>query len=79
MKDTPSAPSDALLALLEAQLGLDAVRVEQHLVEDLGLESADLVQLVALVEEEFGIVIPEEALPRLHTVADLLAFVPQGR
>ena len=45
------------------------------LVSDLGAESADLVNLIAAVEDKYGIVVGEEELPELNTVEDLFRRV----
>jgi acyl carrier protein len=39
-------------------------------IDDLALDSIDLVGLVADMEEEFGVIVPEEKLHSLRTVAD---------
>ncbi len=40
-------------------------------MSDLGAESADLVNLIAAVEDKYDIVVGEEELPDLRTVRDL--------
>ena len=49
-----------------------------HLASDLGAESADLVNLVAAVEDKYGIEIGEDELADLETVRDLFDRV-RGR
>ena len=39
-------------------------------IEDLELDSIDLVGLVSEMEQEFGVIVPEEKLHSLRTVAD---------
>lgn len=53
----------------------EAVRREDHLDLDLGLESLDRVELQAELEEAFGIDIPEEAAGEVQTVGDLVELV----
>ena len=43
--------------------------------EDLGADSLDVVELVMALEEEFGIDIPDDALPSLRSVRDVCAGV----
>lgn len=64
---------DAVLRLVERQLGLRGVRAEDRIVEDLGAQSLDVVNLVATAEEDWGVEIGEEELAEVHTVADLHA------
>ena len=63
--------------LVSLQLGARQVRGEDRLVEDLGAESADLVNLVATVEERFKVSLDETALAHVFTVAELHALVSQ--
>jgi acyl carrier protein len=64
--------------LVALQLGRRAVAAEDRLVEDLGAESVDLVNVVATAEERYGVTIDEAELPELRTVADLYERV-RGR
>jgi len=64
-------------ALVGRQLGLRDVRLEDHLVEDLDAVSADIVNIVAALEDLFGIVIEEEALADIRKVDDLCRMVAE--
>jgi acyl carrier protein len=68
---------DALREIMAARLGLTAEQIvpEARLVEDLGLDSLDAVELAIAVERKFDIEVPEEELTKLKTVADMLALV----
>ena len=57
--------------LVALQLGAHAVTPGDRLVEELGAESADVLNLVATLEDRYGIEIDEEEIPRLATVADV--------
>jgi acyl carrier protein len=69
---------DEIVRLVRQQLGNPAVRPEHRIIEDLGAESMDIVNIVAAVEERFGLAIDESALPEVHSVADLAALVERG-
>jgi acyl carrier protein len=43
--------------------------------EDLGADSLDVLQLLMTIEEEHGIVIPDEALAEFRTVNDIVNYV----
>jgi acyl carrier protein len=66
---------DEIARLVSLQLGIRAVNGADRLVEDLGAESADLVNLVAAAEERYRVNLDETALARVHTVADLHALL----
>lgn len=61
--------------LVAVQLGIREVRSEDRIVEGLGAESADVVNIVAAVEDKYGITVEEEELPNIVTVADLFDLV----
>ena len=58
-------------------LGVDAesVPMRAKLVEDLGADELDLVELAMAVEEEFGIAVTDEEGGKFWTVADVALFV----
>ncbi len=62
---------DDIRTLVCLQLGLARVGAEDDLVSDLGAESLDLVNLVAALEDKYGIVVAEDELAELRTVKDL--------
>jgi len=61
--------------LVAVQLGRRGVTADDRIVEDLGAESLDVVNIVATLEERYQITIEEVELPDLVTVADLYACV----
>jgi acyl carrier protein len=67
-----------IVDLVALQLGVDAVDPGDRLVEELGAESADVLNLVATLEDRYEIEIDEEEIPRLTTVADVHRLV-EGR
>lgn len=68
-----------LARLIVEQLGCDRdqVKPEAALVDDLGCDSLDIVELVMTVEEEFGIEIPDDEAEKFQngTVGDVLAYI----
>ena len=45
-------------------------------INDMGIDSVDIVELVVELEDEFGLdEIPEEELKKLRTIGDLAAYV----
>lgn len=66
---------EEIARLTRVQLGVRTLDPDAALVEDLRAESADLLNLVAVVEERFGVTIPEEKIPKLRTARELFHFV----
>jgi len=58
-------------------LGLDEseIKREARFVEDLGVESLDVVEMIAAMEEEFNIEIPEEEAEKNVTVGEAIEYI----
>ncbi len=56
-------------------LPLDKVAPDAKIVDDLGADSLDVVELLSQLEDEYGITIPDEEVETLVTVADVAAEV----
>ncbi len=52
-------------------LSLDKVTPDAKIVDDLGADSLDVVEMLSQLEEEYGIVIPDDEAENLVTVADV--------
>jgi acyl carrier protein len=52
---------------------------ESRLVEDLGIDSLDLVGVLLAVQDHFDIVIDDEVVPSLRRVVDLAETVARDR
>jgi acyl carrier protein len=53
-----------------AQQGI-SVNESSHLVADLGIDSLGVMEVIADIEDRFELVIPDEALREVDTVADV--------
>lgn len=54
-------------------LPLGKVTPEAKIVEDLGADSLDVVELLSRLEDEYGVAIPDDDVENLKTVADVAA------
>ena len=52
-------------------LPLDKVTPNAKIVDDLGADSLDVVELLSQLEDEYGITIPDDEVETLVTVADV--------
>ena len=58
---------------------LASVRIDDNLVEVLGVDSLQGLQILAAVEKRFGIRLPDEELIRMRTIGAIVAAVAQLR
>ena len=56
-------------------LPIEKVTPDAKIVDDLGADSLDVVELLSQLEDESGITIPDEEVENLITVADVAAEV----
>ncbi|MGH9429954.1 MAG: acyl carrier protein [Terriglobia bacterium] len=63
--------------LIVEQLGVDEAEVtpSAHIIDDLGADSLDIVELVMTFEESFGIEIPDEDAEKIQTVKDAVDYI----
>jgi len=66
-----------LYSLVANQLGVETEELvpEAHILDDLGADSLDVVELVMALEESFDIVVPDEDVERLQTLADVQQYL----
>ena len=63
--------------ILAKQLRLAPEKIipESRIMKDLGADSLDILQLLMRIEDQYGIVIPDQALAKFETVADVVAYL----
>ena len=53
----------------------DDITLNSDIVDDLGADSLDLVDLVMSIEDEFEIEVPDEAIEEIKTVDDAVKYI----
>lgn len=63
--------------VLVAQFGVDesAIKPETSIIDDLGADSLDVVELVMAMEEAFDIEIPDDVAEKIVTVGDAVEYL----
>lgn len=56
----------------------EKVTLEAHLVNDLGADSLDAVDIIMGIEDEFGISVDDEKIQSIKTVADLVNAIDEA-
>ncbi|HVN36684.1 MAG TPA: acyl carrier protein [Myxococcota bacterium] len=66
--------------ILAEQLGVDLSEVtpDARILDDLGADSLDVVEMVMSIEEAFDIEVPDQDVEELRTVADVERYVTRA-
>lgn len=59
----------------ELNVKQENITMETRLVEDLGADSLDAVEIMFALEEEFGIEIDDDSAQNIKTVGDLVNYI----
>ena len=68
---------EKLRCLLAEQLDVEPEQIgmDTHIINDLGADSLDLVELMMALEDEFDLVITDETARELFTVREITEFI----
>ena len=66
-------------SIVADQLGVDRGEVtpDASILDDLGADSLDVVELVMAIEDEFDIEVPDEDVERMRTIGDMERYVTE--
>jgi acyl carrier protein len=66
-----------VIQLISKQFNIEAslIKPEYKFIDDLNCDSLDLVEFIVNLEEEFGIIIPDDQTEKISTVQDALDFI----
>ncbi len=54
---------------------VDPANPNARLVEDYGANSMDIVDIAERIERQFKIIVPNDQIPKLRTLEDIVAYV----
>lgn len=68
---------DRVKEIIIEQLDVDAdlIKPEAKLVDDLKADSLDIVELIMDLENEYDLEIPDEDLPKIISVQDIVTYI----
>ena len=63
--------------LLGKQLAIDPATIDDDadILDDLGADSLEVVEMLMTIEAEFGIVVPDDDVPELKTVRAVADYI----
>lgn len=72
---------DKVKEIIVNELNVDAEKVtmDTHLVDDLGADSLDAVELIMALEDEFGIEVDDDAAQSMKYVRDLVKYIEDNQ
>lgn len=70
---------DKVRMLLANQLNIsaDKIKMESRFIEDLNIDSLDMIEMLMALEDEFGVTIPNDKIDKIKTVGDLCKFISE--
>ncbi len=63
----------------ELNIAEEKITMETHLVDDLGADSLDAVELIMALEDEFGLEVDDEAAQGMKYVKDLVNYIEEHK
>jgi acyl carrier protein len=67
--------------LLAAQINVseDEIKMESDIINDLGADSLDVVEMLMTVESEFNVTVPDEVAMEMKTIKDVVTFIEKNQ
>ncbi len=71
---------DKTVEILKEYIDNEEIEItkDSDLVDDLGLSSLEVINIVAAFEDEFGIEVPDRIIPTLRTVGDIVDYLEKN-
>ena len=68
---------DKIIKMIANKLGkkVESVTLESKLIEDLGADSLDIVEMLMMLEDEYGITIPDQDAMKISTIGDIVTYM----
>ena len=72
---------DKVKEIISAQINkpVEDIKDDAKIIEDLGADSLDIVEMLMTLEDEFGISIPDEDTPKMKTIADVAKLIDEKK
>ena len=66
--------------LLGKQLNIDPASIDDDadILEDLGADSLEVVEMLMTIEDKFGVIVPDEDVPELKTVRAVAEYLQKN-
>ena len=59
----------------QLRIDIDAIADDSNIIEDLGADSLDVVEMLMAIEDDLGVIISDDDAVRLKTVRDVADYI----
>ena len=59
------------------EVDIDTITADTNVIEDLGADSLDVVDMLMSLEDEFDVEIPDEEIEKMRTVSDVVSYIEE--
>ncbi|MCD7723243.1 MAG: acyl carrier protein [Clostridiales bacterium] len=68
---------EKVAAILADQFGIDEddISLDSLLLDDLGADSLDVIEIIMSIEDEFSIEVPDSIIEKMVSVADIVNYI----
>lgn len=72
---------EAVKDILSKQLrvDIDSITEDTRIVDDLGADSLDVVEMLMTIEQDYGIVVPDDVIATFKTVGDVAKYIENNQ
>ena len=72
---------EKIRTMLAEQINIseDEIKMESDIINDLGADSLDVVEMLMAVETEFGVTVPDEVAMEMKTIGDVVSFIEKNQ
>lgn len=68
---------DKVKELVAEQLGIskDSISENSNIIEDLGADSLDVIEMLMTLEDEYGVTIPDDKISQVKTINQIVELI----
>ena len=72
---------EAIEDILSKQLRVDinSITEDTRIVDDLGADSLDVVEMLMTIEQDYGVIVPDDVIATFKTVGDVARYIENNQ
>ena len=72
---------EAIKDILSKQLRVDihSITEDTRIVDDLGADSLDVVEMLMTIEQDYGVIVPDDVIATFKTVGDVARYIENNQ